>query len=303
MASLGFGLDFTTSFLAFTALVNIHHFILDGAVWKLQEPRIAAVLVYDQVQEQGASDTRRSSFSHRWDTFALIGAVVGLGVLAGLDVVKFVLGGRLTDAAALTQALKLNPYDGLIAARLARLAPAEGDRLRARDALERAVAINPYEAESQALLGQTLIEQGEYEAAYLHYQAFHEHLPNEVRALVNLGTLAVRYGQEEAGIAAWERAVQLDPEGQPMAWSNLGDAYMRANRVQEAIRAYERALHTSAVEERQYLEWTLKLGDSHLANGNLDAAERCYLTVVEQSQAIQTHVLLVRQQPARLNYK
>ncbi len=284
-ASLWFGLDFTTSFLAFTALINIHHFILDGAVWKLREPQIAAVLVQDQTQHPSAEADGSGLLSPWWRRFALAGAVVGLGLLAGLDVVKFVLGGRVTDATALSQALKLNPNDALVAARLARLALAEGDRLRARDALERAIAINPYDAESQSMLGQMLIEQGEYDAAYQHYQAFHEHLPNDVRALVNLGTLAARRGQEETGIAAWERAVQLDPEGQTMAWANLGDAYMRANRVTDAIRAYEQALRAPVVDERQRLEWMLKLGDSQAAAGHASDAERLYTQVQELAPA------------------
>jgi tetratricopeptide (TPR) repeat protein len=284
-ASLWFGLDFTTSFLAFTALINIHHFILDGAVWKLREPRIAAVLVQDQTQHPSADVAGSGRFSPGWRRFALTGAVVGLVLLAGLDVVKFVLGGRVTDAAALNQALKLNPNDALVAARLARLALAEGDRLRAREALERAIAINPYDADSQAMLGQMLIEQGEYDAAYRHYQAFHEHLPNDVRALVNLGTLAARRGQDETGIAAWERAVQLDPEGQPLAWANLGDAYMRANRVPDAIRAYEQALRAPAADDRQRLEWTLKLGDSQAAAGRTADAERLYTQVRETAPA------------------
>src|SRR5208283_5426886 len=37
--------DFTTSFLIFTAVVNIHHFILDGALWKLRDSRISAMLI------------------------------------------------------------------------------------------------------------------------------------------------------------------------------------------------------------------------------------------------------------------
>jgi hypothetical protein len=34
--------------LTFTALVNIHHFILDGALWKLRDSRIAALLLNAQ---------------------------------------------------------------------------------------------------------------------------------------------------------------------------------------------------------------------------------------------------------------
>src|ERR1700732_2448065 len=37
--------DFTTSFLIFTAVVNIHHFILDGALWKLRDSRVSSLLI------------------------------------------------------------------------------------------------------------------------------------------------------------------------------------------------------------------------------------------------------------------
>ena len=36
-----FHADFGASFLTFTALVNLHHFLLDGAIWKLRDSRIA----------------------------------------------------------------------------------------------------------------------------------------------------------------------------------------------------------------------------------------------------------------------
>ncbi|WP_256444035.1 tetratricopeptide repeat protein [Chloracidobacterium sp. D] len=87
-------------------------------------------------------------------------------------------------------------------------------------------------------------------------------------------------------MAAWERAVQLDPEGQTMAWANLGDAYMRANRVPDAIRAYEQALRAPAADERQRLEWMLKLGDSQTLAGRPADAERLYTQVLEAAQAI-----------------
>src|SRR5580692_10374777 len=45
LASRAFHHDFTASFLIFTALVNIHHFILDGAIWKLRDGRIASLLL------------------------------------------------------------------------------------------------------------------------------------------------------------------------------------------------------------------------------------------------------------------
>src|SRR5579871_4007113 len=49
-----FHTDFAASFLTFTALVNIHHFILDGAIWKLRDARIASLLL-DSQQKAGSS--------------------------------------------------------------------------------------------------------------------------------------------------------------------------------------------------------------------------------------------------------
>ena len=45
LVSYIFHYDFTTSFLIFTALVNIHHFLLDGALWKLRDSRVASLLI------------------------------------------------------------------------------------------------------------------------------------------------------------------------------------------------------------------------------------------------------------------
>ncbi|ATC62632.1 hypothetical protein CMV30_00845 [Nibricoccus aquaticus] len=45
LASRALGHDFVESFLIFMALVNVHHFILDGAIWKLRDGRIARLLL------------------------------------------------------------------------------------------------------------------------------------------------------------------------------------------------------------------------------------------------------------------
>src|SRR5208283_4027770 len=51
-----FHADFAASFLTFTAIVNIHHFILDGALWKLRDSRIASMLI-----DRGSGGKARTS--------------------------------------------------------------------------------------------------------------------------------------------------------------------------------------------------------------------------------------------------
>src|ERR1700675_3291458 len=57
-----FHADFAASFLAFTALVNIHHFILDGAIWKLRDSRVAAFLLNTKERAQDSEAQERGAF-------------------------------------------------------------------------------------------------------------------------------------------------------------------------------------------------------------------------------------------------
>src|SRR6266480_4778418 len=61
IASRMFHLDFAASFLTFTALVNIHHFILDGALWKLRDSRVAAFLLNAKERVQGSEAQERGA--------------------------------------------------------------------------------------------------------------------------------------------------------------------------------------------------------------------------------------------------
>ncbi len=63
LASRAFHHDFTASFLIFTALVNIHHFILDGAIWKLRDGRIASLLLNSRERISDAAADATSHFA------------------------------------------------------------------------------------------------------------------------------------------------------------------------------------------------------------------------------------------------
>ena len=68
LASRAFHHDFTASFLIFTALVNIHHFILDGAIWKLRDGRIASLLLNsrERVSDAATEAGGRLAAAGRW---------------------------------------------------------------------------------------------------------------------------------------------------------------------------------------------------------------------------------------------
>jgi hypothetical protein len=130
-----FHFDFTRSFLIFTALVNIHHFILDGAIWKLREGRIAALLINTQVRTSEAASHARSRMVEiaRW--FAgpapqaravRIGVAVTLLTWGTLDQVHYYLALHHDNLADLQRAAKLATYDTPVQLNLAKQEVAAG---------------------------------------------------------------------------------------------------------------------------------------------------------------------------------
>jgi hypothetical protein len=197
-----FHYDFTTSFLIFMALVNIHHFLLDGALWKLRDTKVSTLLI-------GGSEKPAASTSHA-RTDASGGRSVGSRVLSapafrvglvgllflwgGMDQVHFALGTDEGNLASLSQAAVMNPYDATIEERIGAAETKAGNKDGAVEALTRAVEINPHRVALQEACARALIEDGRYSDAYEHYQKM-------------LAMFPARYGCAGelwiAGCAAW----------------------------------------------------------------------------------------------------
>ena len=90
LASRAFHYDFTASFLIFTALVNIHHFILDGAIWKLRDGKIASLLlnsrerIADVASEAGWPLRRRGAMARGKNCWCPLAASRCGAVAAGM---------------------------------------------------------------------------------------------------------------------------------------------------------------------------------------------------------------------------
>lgn len=241
-------IDFTTSFLAFTALVNIHHFMLDGAIWKLRDGRIASLLLNApgaETRERAASrfnqltvwltSTRKSARLFR------VAAAFSLLLAAGLDQLKFYYGARADDVASLRRAQQLNSYDAGLQFRLARANEHQGNQTEYQAALEQVLLINPNHRQAQVALARLLIESGKYEEAYRHYQRMFVHFEPDVDSLVNFGLLASQLGRQEEAIDSWQRALNLDPD-QINAHLYLADALANKRQFKDAIPHYEQYL-------------------------------------------------------------
>jgi tetratricopeptide (TPR) repeat protein len=223
LASYVFRSDFTTSVLVFTAIVNIHHFILDGAIWKLRDTRIAALLIESQQRAaSGAIETGR--LMH--------------GIAAWL--VSRRPAARLVRGAALAALVAWAALDQ------ARYVFATSDE--SLPALERAASLNPYDA---ALLGRRerlLVASGRQQEAYDLYAAYLVNRPDDADALARIGVLAFQLGRHDEAIARWRAALAANP-AQPAArrflaqvWSNSADKFESEGRNDEAAQAYREAL-------------------------------------------------------------
>lgn len=72
------------------------------------------------------------------------------------------------------------------------------------------------------------------------FQAALEINPNFAPAFANLGNLLFEEGEAEAAIVHYERAIRADPD-YAIAHFNLGVAYKRVGRIADGVRALRRA--------------------------------------------------------------
>jgi tetratricopeptide (TPR) repeat protein len=256
--------DFATSFLTFTALVNLHHFLLDGAIWKLRDSRIASFLLNKPRTEREVATGAASEFGKklRWlagtSTSARvvrIGAVVLLLLWGGFDRLRFYWANVPETVSALSRAVHLNPNDSSVQLRLAKVAETAGDHETSLRALQKAATLNPDKLSTQEAYARGLITAGRANEAYAFYQKLLERNPKNVDALVNYGLLAQRLGHNEEAVDSWQDAVELDP-GQTNAQLYLAQAMEQRGEAQAAARHY-----------RVYLQVVSLHPNDHVAEG------------------------------------
>ncbi len=253
LASLVFHADFATSFLTFTALVNLHHFILDGAIWKLRDSRIASLLLDRQESAaQSHPATTRLASAFRWFAGASLPArglrVAIISVLllwGGVDRLHFYWANVSAGLTSLQRAVRLNPDDSASQTRLARAAEAAGNRDLALAALQHAAEVNPANLGLQESYARGLIIAGRDADAYALYQKLLIRSPQNANALVNYGMLAQRLGHPDEAVDSWQRAVAADPL-QTNAQLYLAQALEQRGEPQAAARHYHAYLQIVA---------------------------------------------------------
>jgi len=255
-----FHVDFAASFLTFTALVNIHHFLLDGALWKLRDSRVAALLLNTTENTRDTNSNAQNAFkaATRWlagpavtPRAIRISAVTLLFAWAAIDQLHFLWSSEVSSLPALERAAKLNPDDSSVQAHLARAELLAGNRDASLLALRHAAEISPGNFVQQEAYARGLIDAGRTADAYAQYQKILGRWPHNTDALVNSGLLAQRQGHGDEAIDNWERAVDLDPS-QSNAQLYLAQALEQRGEAQAAARHYRAYLQSVAAHRTEH---------------------------------------------------
>jgi tetratricopeptide (TPR) repeat protein len=254
-----FRADFATSFLTFTALVNLHHFILDGALWKLRDSRIAALLLGNHNdEEQSESCSKGLAAAFHWVAGNSVGArmlrvslIVGLLLWGAMDRLHFYWANVSANLGSLERAARLNPDDSAVQSRIAQAADKAGQRDLALRALQNAAEVNPSNMSLQEAYAHGLIVAGRDQDAYALYQRVLSRAPQNANALVNYGLLAQKLGHPEEAVDSWQRAVAADP-AQTNAQLYLAHAFEQNGETQAAARNYHAYLKEVAKNPNQH---------------------------------------------------
>jgi hypothetical protein len=213
LASYAAHVDFTASMLVVTAIVNIHHFMIDGVVWKLRDTRVSKTLTTEGSAAAPVTPLAVSRNPAMLRSGLAAMAVSALAVLAAVDQWRY----RLVlnaDAPSLQSAVNLNPYDSAAQSRLLRVL-LDGGRT----------------ADARAHLEQTISRR-----------------PGDVDALVNAGVLARRDGRGADAERYWRQAVAIAPSAHVHLY--LAELLDETGRPAEALPHY-RAYLELIVERRQ----------------------------------------------------
>lgn len=304
LVSYAFHYDFTSSFLIFTALVNIHHFILDGAIGKLRDSRIAALLVSggaraaSTAREVAAGEVGaalggathwlagRSASAHAFRV-----ALAALFFLwGGVDQLHFFLGVDENNLPRLEREAAMNPYDATMQLRIAHAELRVGERDKADEALASAIAANPRNPGPQHARARALLLNGRYDEAYKHYLQMLKVLPRDPDALVSFGVVAAKLGHADEALESWQKALAADP-AQANAHLYLAAAFEQQGQPAVAARHYQEYLAlasahpgTLAGPPGRTPSVAVTLGDAYAHAGQAAQALEAYQSAVKLAE-------------------
>jgi tetratricopeptide (TPR) repeat protein len=291
LASRLFHSDFAASFLIFTALMNIHHFILDGAIWKLRDSRIAALLLNSRERSSNATADAGTRWGSRlrWlvgnarpaRTLRIAAAVILL-IWGSVDQVHYYLALHQESLPDLRRAAALDAYDSSLQTHLGWKELKEGRLQEAAAAWNQALRVNPTNAGPRDALLNYLTQQNRFEEAYALTTESLRQTPKDVNLLVNHGILANQLGHGDEAIQSWKQAITLDGS-QVAAYLYTAGELDREGKADAAIPYYVMFLNKVAQAgasnrppAHDLIAIVMRLAQCQIQVNHLDQAARSY---------------------------
>ena len=191
--------------LVLASVVNIHHFVLDGAIWKLRQTRIGEVLIRSG-QAESEQTPRRGLRALAWTTCAA-GLAAAVFVFVEIDV------------------------------RLGR-AYARQDWQAAAAILDRASWLGRDSAKERRKVARQLFAAQQPELAIAHYRRAIELDPN-ASYLGELAFIQNQVGEVDMAVETYRRGRELEPD-HPGLLLHLARAELAVGRPEAAVRTLER---------------------------------------------------------------
>jgi predicted Zn-dependent protease len=150
--------------------------------------------------------------------------------------------------------LELKPKDDALVLTVAELSFEAGDFEKAEQLYRRALEDQPQARDARRMLGHTLQARNRPRQAADLFDELLKEQPDDTRAMLARGILAVEMGEPAVAIPLLERVVQLDPGRQRTTRAQLARAYGQAGRSEDARRVTE---ELNALQEEEVLRKAL----------------------------------------------
>jgi serine/threonine protein kinase/tetratricopeptide (TPR) repeat protein len=150
---------------------------------------------------------------------------------------------------------------------------------KAEETYKRRISLRPNYWRAYSALGVFYINQAEYEKAQAMFEKGASLRPNDYKDFSNQGAALLYEGKDEEATRAFETSIAIRPSRS--AYVNLGYAYFRVRKFDQAVRATNEALK---LDDSDYQTWG-NLGDYLHFNGNQPGAVDAYkkaITLAEQ---------------------
>lgn len=189
------------------------------------------------------------------------------------------------------EATKADAKRGTNWSRLGYLYLLKNEPVKAKEALGKALTLNPKDFNAHEGMGDLQLKAGDLDGAVTHYLAAAESAQGADRAELVLKATAelLERKQEARALEVLEGAVKKGIESAAL-WSELGDRRVVAERLPEAVAAYEQA---AKLDPKDPTLWELA-GEARLKLGQVPEAEAAFRASLKVQDRSVVHVALAR---------